>query len=73
MDRKEDAWKKAIKDDNLRWKYHGWDKDGAVSKKYGVASIPTAFLIDGEGNIVASRGEIRGLNLHLVLDGLLKK
>ena len=72
LDRKEDAWIKAIEKDKLVWKNHGWDKDGAVSKLYGVVSIPTAFLVDGEGNIVASGQEIRGLGLHTTLDGLLK-
>ena len=71
LDRDEARWKEAIKTDLLTWKYHGWDKDGAVSKEYGVSSIPTAFLIDGEGKIVASGTELRGLKLHIQLDNLL--
>lgn len=73
LDRNEDAWKKAIKDDKLIWKNHGWDKDGAVSKVYQVYSIPSGFLVDGEGNIVAKGNELRGMGLHLALDKYLKQ
>lgn len=72
LDRDEARWKDAIEKDMLAWKSHGWDKDGAVSREYGVSSIPTAFLIDGKGNIVASGAELRGLKLHIQLDNLLK-
>ena len=70
LDRTRDAWNQAIAADGLVWKYHGLDATGTVSAEYGVSSIPTAFLIDGEGEIVASRNEIRGMKLHLVLDDL---
>lgn len=73
LDRNEDAWKKAITDDKLVWKNHGWDKDGAVSKVYQVYSIPSGFLVDGEGNIVAKGNELRGMGLHLALDKYIKQ
>lgn len=73
LDRQEDPWLKAIETDNLSWKYHGWDSAGVVSKLYGVAFIPTAYLIDGDGKIVASGADVRGLQLHVTLDGLLDK
>lgn len=73
LDRNEDAWKKAIEVDKLAWKNHGWDKDGTVSKLYRVQSIPSGFLVDGEGNIVASGQELRGLGLHLALDKHIKQ
>lgn len=73
LDRNEDAWKKAISDDKLVWKNHGWDKDGAVSKVYQVYSIPSGFLVDGEGNIVAKGNELRGMGLHLALDKYIKQ
>lgn len=62
-------WEQAIEDDDLDWKYHvsdlqGWSNAAAV--EYGVNSIPTNFLIDGEGTILA-RG-LRGLDLHIELD-----
>lgn len=72
LDRKEDAWIKAIADDGLVWKGHVWDKDGLASKAYSVSSIPTAFLVDGDGKIVASGAELRGLGLHLNLDKLVQ-
>lgn len=71
LDRNEDAWKEAIEKDRLTWKYHGWDKTGEISKLYGVTSIPSAFLIDGEGKVVAKGNELRGLGLHIALDGLI--
>lgn len=73
LDRTEDAWVKAIESDGLIWKYHGMDVGSTVAKLYGVSSIPTAFLIDGDGIIVASGAELRGMGLHLKLDDMLKK
>ena len=72
LDRAEDPWKKAIADDKLTWKNHGWDKEGKAANAYNVTSIPTAFLIDGDGVIVASGAELRGMGLHLALDKQLK-
>ena len=72
LDRQEDAWKQAIKEDHLSWKNHVLDKDGVASANYGVESIPSAFLVDGEGHIVASGGELRGINLHIQIDKQLK-
>ena len=72
LDRAEDVWKKAIIDDKLTWKNHGWDKEGKAAKVYNVNAIPTAFLIDGDGMIVASGPELRGIGLHLTLDKQLK-
>ena len=73
LDRSQEPWIQAIEADGLCWKNHGFDEGGKVSTLYGVKSIPTAFLIDGDGKIIASGNDIRGLNLHLVLDGLLKE
>jgi len=72
LDRQEDAWKKAIIDDKLVWKNHAWDKEGIASKAYAVRYIPSAFLVDGKGNIVAEGDNLKGLNLHIELDKLLK-
>ncbi len=70
LDREAAPWKEAIKKDGLIWKHHAWDKDGTVSQTYGVSSIPKAFLIDGEGKIVAVGQDLRGLGLHVQLDNL---
>jgi len=72
LDRNEKAWTDAIKKDNLTWSYHGWDKEGLASRSYAVSSIPSAFLVDGNGKIIASRNDLRGLGLHIVLDKQLK-
>ena len=72
LDRDEKAWKEAIKTDKLIWKYHGWDKEGKASAAYNVSSIPSGFLIDGEGKIVAQGGQLRGVNLHLAIEKQLK-
>ncbi len=71
LDQDESRWKDAIAADGLIWKNHGWDKDGVVSKLYSVSTIPKAFLVDGDGKIVASGDAVRGMNLHLTLDGQL--
>ena len=72
LDRSEAPWISAIEKDGLIWNSHGWDKDHTASKDYSVTSIPTAFLVDGDGVIVASGSELRGLGLHLTLDKHLK-
>lgn len=72
LDRDETSWKQAMKEDHLSWKNHVLDKDGIATANYGVSSIPSAFLIDGEGHIVASGGELRGINLHIQIDKQLK-
>lgn len=68
LDRNKDAWKKAIEDDGLDWKYHGFDEGGAIAKKYGIRGIPYSFLLDGDGNIVAQGAELRGFKLHVAIE-----
>lgn len=72
LDRVEDPWKKAIVDDKLTWKNHVWDKDGMASKAYGVSSIPSGFLIDGKGKVIASGQSLRGIGLHVEIEKELK-
>jgi len=72
LDKNEKAWKRGIEKDSLVWKNHVWDENKEVIRTYGVASIPRAFLIDGDGKILANGNELRGLNLHMVLDKYLK-
>lgn len=71
LDKNATAWKRAIEQDQLTWKYHvsdlkGWNNEAA--KKYGVRSIPTNFLIDAEGKIISR--SLRGKNLHMTIDAL---
>jgi len=72
LDRDQEAWKQAILADHLKWKYHVLDVQGLAAANYQVATIPNAFLLDGNGVIVASGAQLRGLNLHITLDKLLK-
>jgi hypothetical protein len=72
LDRESSAWKDAIKSDGMVWKYHGLDEGNKISNLYGVYSIPSAFLIDGNGEIVAKGAELRGINLHITLDKYLE-
>lgn len=73
LDRTKDAWIKAIKQDNLKWPYHISDLNYWNSKHaaiYGVRSIPTNFLIDANGVIVARN--LRGPQLEAALKELEK-
>lgn len=73
LDKEKAAWEKAIEDDRLSWDYHvselkGWNAKYAAI--YGVRSIPSNFLINGNGIIVAKN--LRGPNLEQTLQQLLK-
>lgn len=72
LDKNEQAWLDAIKQDKLIWDSHVWDKNGDFAKQYHITSIPMAFLIDGEGKIVAKGQDLRGLGLHIEIEKLLK-
>jgi len=67
VDRK--RWQNAIIRDKLNWKSHVSDLKGWSSEaggKYRVRSIPTNFLIDGDGIIIAKnlRGQALGSTLQ---------
>ncbi len=73
LDRSRDAWKKAITQDDLKWKWHVSDLKhwgSEAGKLYGVNSIPMSFLIDPNGIIIAKN--LRGLALHQELDKYVK-
>lgn len=64
LDQNKDAWVNGIKTDLLEWEYHVSDLGGwqsAPAKLYGVRGIPTNFLVDGNGIIVAKN--LRGAYL----------
>lgn len=73
LDKDKVQWKNAIKSDGLIWKNHVIDSDSKASMDYYVNSIPSAFLMDQDGNIIAKGNELRGLNLHITLDKYLQK
>lgn len=71
LDMNVDPWKKAIGADSLSWEYHvsdlkGWGNQAAA--KYGVSSIPTNFLINGDGIIIDKN--LRGEALLAALEKL---
>ena len=72
LDKDKTEWKTAIKLDGLVWKSHGIDTEGLAAESYGVNFIPSAFLVDGEGNIIAEGEELKGLQLHITIDKYLK-
>lgn len=71
LDKNKDSWIKGIEDDKLTW-YHvsdlkQWDSD--IAKVYGVRGIPSNFLIDKNGVIIAKN--LRGEKLEATLESLL--
>ena len=64
-------WLNAVKDDELVWKFHGselkgWDSE--VVKQYHVNSIPSNFLIDEKGFIIAKN--LKGPALYATIKRL---
>lgn len=69
LDRSRQAWKQAIAQDGLAWKWHVSDLkhwNSEAGSIYGVRSIPMSFLIDPNGIIIAKN--LRGTALHQELD-----
>ena len=73
LDRTKDAWVKGIETDKLVWPYHVSDLKYWSSKHaavYKVRGIPSNFLINGDGVIVAKN--LRGPALENTLKKFLK-
>ncbi len=73
LDRSKGPWEKAIEKDGLAWEAHVsdlkfWSSEAAAS--YNVRSIPSSFLVDANGVIVAKN--LRGMALHQELDKYVK-
>lgn len=69
VDRDAEAWKKAIKEDGLTWTQVLATEESGVAKAYAIQSIPSTFLLDKEGKIVAKN--LRGTALEEKLAELL--
>jgi len=74
LDQTKEAWVNGIDQDGLIWPYHVsdlkyWNSEPA--KIYGVRGIPTNFLLDGKGNIIAVN--LRGSKLKDTLSALVLK
>ncbi len=73
LDRDKSSWTQAIAADNLSWENHVSDLQFWNSKYaavYGVRSIPSNFLIDGDGIIIGKN--LRGPALEQAISSLLK-
>lgn len=72
LDRKKEPWVKAIEKDRLDWMHvsdlKGWKSDAAV--QYAIRWIPTSFLLDPDGVIIATG--LEGQALHDKLEEVLK-
>ncbi len=71
LDSRKQSWERAIKQDKLDWPWHISDLKNWNSKlaaKYKVNSIPTNYLIDHRGVIIAKN--LRGRNLDEFLNNL---
>jgi len=74
LDRNKENWTKAIATDNLIWKnqvsdFKFWKSAAAI--KYKIKAIPSSFLINGDGIIVAK--DQSGNYLRKTLDKFVKK
>ncbi|MBD0255772.1 MAG: AhpC/TSA family protein [Cytophagales bacterium] len=72
LDEKKEPWLKAIEKDNLPWVHlsdlKGWKND--LTRHYGIKWIPSSFLLDPEGRIIAR--DLRGEALDKMLSQLLE-
>ena len=74
LDKTKENWVKAIAKDKLEWEYHVSDLkwwSSEAGRAYGVQSIPTNWLIDENGVIIAKN--LRGPALDEAIDKLVKK
>lgn len=64
FDQSKEKWEKAVKNDGLTWKHvsnlKGWQEP--LGKPFGIRSIPTTFLLDKDGVIIAKN--LRGQDLE---------
>jgi thiol-disulfide isomerase/thioredoxin len=73
LDKDQASWVAAIKHDNLSWPTHVSDLKGwqsAAASTYSVFSIPTNFLLNADGVIIAKG--LRGEELAAELEKLVK-
>lgn len=65
-------WKKAIRSDELHWPYHIYDQatslrffDSEIAKLYGVKQVPTKYLLNPDGRIIAVKPTVAELDKRL--------
>lgn len=69
QEKNKDKWLKAIADDGLSWTQLS-DYDQSAARLYNATSLPSNFLIDPAGKIIAA--DLRGNELEGVLEKVLK-
>lgn len=69
IDKNAAAWKKAVKEENLQWPNFLSPK---VADDYKVKAVPTMYLLDSEGKILAENDDARGEKLAAKLKELFK-
>ena len=69
LDNDKDKWAKAIEEDGLVWDTHVSDLKAwaGIAQKFGIKSIPTNFLVTGDGTVVGV-----GLRGEKLMDALKK-
>jgi peroxiredoxin len=71
LDKDKDDWKKAVAKDKINWPQviddGGWD--AKTGEKWGIYQLPTSYLIDKDGRIVAM--DLEGKALEKALKDLL--
>jgi thiol-disulfide isomerase/thioredoxin len=73
LDRNEAAWQQAVREDKLNWPCQVGDMQGArtqAAQDYGVQMIPSSFLLDQHGVVVATN--LRSNALEEKLKSMLK-
>lgn len=71
LDTDKESWLKAIRMDGLTWGHvsdlKGWES--GLVKEYGVTVVPTSFLVDRNGKVIANN--LRGEALQKKMEALL--
>jgi thiol-disulfide isomerase/thioredoxin len=67
IDKSVEAWRKAIREDRLTWMQVNdtSDHDRTLIDKWGINYIPTSFLLNADGRIVAVNPNKRALKAYL--------
>lgn len=73
LDNSREKWLEAIEQDELPWHHVSTLKawQDPIVKVYDINGIPSPFLLDPEGKIVAKGNELRGKGLLILLDKIL--
>lgn len=68
IDKEENPWLNAVKNEDLKWT-NIRDTDHSIADKYKVTAVPTMYVVDSEGRLVAEN--LRGEELAKKVDELM--